>query len=71
LALSKENVEYEGKRRSGRLGPPRAEALGPGHYARYRAALVRAGAPAGQVKDPVIAVDESEWKAVQQAGESA
>jgi hypothetical protein len=68
LALSKENVEYESKRRSGRLGAPRVESLMPGHYARYRAALVGAGAPAGQVKDPVIAVDESEWKAVQQAG---
>ena len=69
LALSKENVEYEGKRRSGRLAEPRAEALMPGHYARYRSTLVGEGAPAGQIKDPVIAVDESEWKAVQKAGE--
>jgi len=69
LALAAENVEYDGKRRSGRLGAPRAEPLPSGHYARYRAARVRAGAPAGQVKDPIIAVNEAEWVAVKQGGE--
>ncbi len=60
-ALAERNVEYAGKRASGRLGPPAARALPRGTYGRWRAARVAAGAPEWQLKDPVIAVDEAEW----------
>ncbi|RME20958.1 MAG: hypothetical protein D6798_19235, partial [Deltaproteobacteria bacterium] len=63
-ALAGLNMEYANKRRTERLGPPALRLLGPGTYGRWRAARVAAGAPAGQVKDPLLAVDDDEWRAV-------
>ncbi len=60
-SLAQLNVEYASKRASGRLGPPEGRRLSPGHYARYRSRMVASGAPAGQLKDPIIAIDASEW----------
>ncbi len=62
--LSGLNVEYASKRSSGRLAPPEAVKFAPGHYARLRDARVAAGASAGQIKDPVIALNEAEWSRV-------
>ena len=67
-ALAERNVEYAGKRRSGRLSEPTVQALEPGHYARYRARRVGEGAPEGQLKDPILAIDEREWNMVLNAG---
>lgn len=63
-ALQQQNVEYRARRLSGRMDPVRAESLPGGTYAAWRARRLRAGAPDGQLKDPVIAVDEAEWSAV-------
>lgn len=63
-ALKRLNVEYEGKRSSGRIGDPALLVVGEGTYARYRAARVAAGAPEGQVKDPVVATDDAGWQRV-------
>jgi hypothetical protein len=63
-ALCALNVEYASKRSSGRLAPPRGVKFESGHYARLRAARVAAGASAGQIKDPVIALNEAEWSRV-------
>ena len=61
-ALAQCNVEYASKRASGRLGAPVARRLEAGHYARLRAHMVQNGAPSGQLKDPVIAIDDAEWQ---------
>jgi hypothetical protein len=66
-ALREVNVEYDDKRGSDRLGLPRVRALAAGSYAAWRARRVEEGAPEGQVKDPLIAVDEAEWARVVQA----
>jgi len=66
-ALARSNVEYASKRKSGRLGPVVLEWLPPGTYARYRAERVREGAPDGQVKDPILAVDEAALERVRAA----
>ena len=68
-ALGEQNVEYASKRRSGRLGPPSLQALEAGHYARLRAYRVAEGAPEGQLKDPILAVNEQEWSTVLGAGQ--
>ena len=64
------NIEYDEKRDSERLGPPTALRLKPGTYAGWRARRVEEGAPEGQVKDPLIAVDEAEWGRVVQGAVS-
>lgn len=66
-ALCEVNVEYADKRGSGRLGPPAALALPPGTYLRWRAARAAEGAPDGQVKDPVLALDDRAWDRVTDA----
>ena len=63
-ALSSTNVEYASKRESGRLGAPRARVVASGTFARYREVCTRLGAPEGQVKDPIIALDEEAWTKV-------
>ncbi len=68
-ALQQGNIEYEAKRSSERIDPAAARVLPPGTYARWRAARVAAGAPDGQVKDPVIAVDDTEWGRILAAAE--
>jgi hypothetical protein len=60
-ALAGLNVEYAGKRSSGRLGPPVPVSVAPGGFARYRELRALAGAPEGQVKDPIVALDEETW----------
>lgn len=67
-ALAGINVEYEGKRESGRIGPPRVVVLSRGAYQRFRAWRVSQGAPEGQVKDPVLALDDREWGNVVSGG---
>lgn len=66
-ALQVQNLEYESKRGTHRLAPAVAEALPDGTYLRFRGARVAAGAPEGQVKDPVVAVDEAEWERLRAA----
>ena len=63
-ALRGLNVEYDARRESGRLGEALALALPEGTFLRFRAARVAAGAPEGQVKDPILALDDSEWARV-------
>ena len=60
-ALRLANVEYDAKRESGRLAMPALLRLRPGAYARYRAARIAEGAPDGQVKDLVVALDDRHW----------
>jgi hypothetical protein len=60
-ALSMVNVEYAGKRKSGRLECPTVLRLPAGSYGRLHEERVREGAPDGQLKDPVIAIDKIEW----------
>jgi hypothetical protein len=69
-ALVRSNVEYASKRKSGRLGPVLVEWLPAGTYARYRAERVREGAPDGQVKDPILALDEPALERVRAAARS-
>ncbi|MED5370268.1 MAG: GH3 auxin-responsive promoter family protein [Myxococcota bacterium] len=63
-ALQEGNVEYQAKRESMRIGAPELLALPEGTYARWRAAKVAAGAPHGQIKDPVVLRDEAAWEAL-------
>jgi hypothetical protein len=61
-ALRKENVEYDSKRKSERLGLPIIQCLASGTYARWHLAKVAAGAPDTQIKDLVIAWKDGEWE---------
>lgn len=63
-ALAGFNLEYRGRRESGRLQPPRVVALPPGTMAGYRARRIAAGAPDAQLKDPWMACDDAEWAAI-------
>ncbi len=60
-ALCATNIEYREKRASGRLAAPELVLFEPGTYERWRAARVAEGAPEGQVKDPLLALDEAAW----------
>ncbi|MFZ5476207.1 MAG: GH3 auxin-responsive promoter family protein [Myxococcota bacterium] len=62
-ALRRLNVEYEGKRRTERLGSPVMTVVPAGTFAAWRMARVRAGAPDAQVKDPVV-LDPERWEAL-------
>ena len=62
-ALRRANVEYDGRRESGRMGPPEASVVRPGTFAAWREARVRAGAPDAQVKDPIV-LDPEKWDAL-------
>lgn len=63
-ALAGLNPEYASKRASGRIGPVQLDPVPDGTFARFRSARVAAGAPEGQVKDPIIARDAAEWARV-------
>lgn len=62
-ALRALNVEYDGRRASGRMGPPEGRAVPRGTFAAWRDARVRAGAPDAQVKDPIV-LDAERWDAL-------
>jgi hypothetical protein len=61
--LREGNVEYDGRRSSGRMGPATATAVRGGGFAAWREARVRAGAPDAQVKDPIV-LDGDKWDAL-------
>jgi hypothetical protein len=61
--LSELNVEYEGRRSSGRMGMPEGVSVPNGTFAAWRDARVRAGAPDAQVKDPIV-LDPERWDAL-------
>ena len=61
------NLEYESKRESGRMGELSVLELNPGTYNRFRKAKIEKGAPDGQLKDPILALSESEWNAIWEA----
>ena len=63
-SLGQSNVEYASKRKSGRLGAPVGIAVASGSFARYRQERALAGAPEGQVKDPILAMDAETWNRV-------
>ncbi len=63
-ALARLNVEYASKRSSGRLAPLSVRRLKAGHYSRYRERRVSAGAPDSQLKDPILALDDTEWRRI-------
>jgi hypothetical protein len=50
--LYSQNIEYEAKRESLRLGPPLIRLVAPGTWVAYRQQRVAAGAPEAQVKVP-------------------
>lgn len=56
-ALAKENLEYEAKRSSLRLGPAIATRLPLNAFAQHRAKRVAAGAPDAHVKIPHVSAD--------------
>jgi hypothetical protein len=56
-ALCEENVEYESKRESLRLGPPLLRVVAPGTFEAYRQERVSGGAPEAQVKVPHLTPD--------------
>jgi len=66
-ALGGENIEYDAKRESARLAPPRVLVVPDGTFARWRKGRVAAGAPDGQVKDPILSVSDVEWDRVMAA----
>jgi hypothetical protein len=63
-ALGQHNIEYAGKRESGRMSVAKLRPLRAGTYARYRRDRAIQGAPAGQIKDPVIALGNEEWERI-------
>ncbi len=69
-ALQAVNLEYASKRRSSRLAAPVVVPASAGTYTRFRSARVAAGAPEGQVKDPVVAISDLEWHRVVEAAEA-
>lgn len=56
-ALCEENVEYEAKRESLRLGSPLLKIVAPGSFQAYRQQRVSEGAPEAQVKVPHLTPD--------------
>jgi hypothetical protein len=70
-ALQRVNLEYESKRGTARLAPAAVEPLPDGTYLRFRRARVAAGAPEGQVKDPIVALDDTEWGRLRAAAEES
>jgi hypothetical protein len=56
-ALCEENVEYETKRESLRLGSPLLKIVAPGTFEAYRQERVSGGAPEAQVKVPHLTPD--------------
>jgi len=58
LALGENNIEYEAKRTSGRLGPPRAHLLAAGFWAQWdRERVAKTGGSPEQYKHPCLIGD--------------
>jgi hypothetical protein len=73
-ALCAENVEYETKRESLRLGAPLLRIVAPGTYDAYRQRRVSDGAPEAQVKIPHLTPDltfGSEFTVIREIAEAA
>ena len=60
--LQQSNIEYEQKRKSGRLDALEIIPISKGTYQRYRNFLIQQGASSAQVKDLLIATREQEWE---------
>jgi hypothetical protein len=58
-ALCRHNIEYAGKRKSGRLAPAVLRVLEPGQFDAYQRSALRAGAPDGQFKILRLTADEA------------
>jgi hypothetical protein len=56
-SLSEQNIEYEAKRESTRLGAPVLKRVAPGSYQALRQKRVAEGAPESQVKIPQLSTD--------------
>jgi hypothetical protein len=56
-ALGAQNIEYEAKRSSRRLGPPVLKRVAPGSFTAFRQQRVAEGAPEAQVKIPHLSTD--------------
>jgi hypothetical protein len=56
-ALCEENIEYEAKRESQRLGPPVLRLVAPGTYDRFKARRAAQGAAEAQIKIPNLSPD--------------
>jgi hypothetical protein len=56
-SLSEQNIEYEAKRESTRLGSPVLRRVAPGSYQALRQKRVAEGAPESQVKIPQLSTD--------------
>ena len=70
-ALCEENVEYEAKRESQRLGYPVLKVVAPGTYDRYRARRASQGAAEAQIKIPNLSPDlkfGQEFEVIQEVG---
>jgi hypothetical protein len=70
-ALRTINIEYEAKRESERLGEICLESFSPGTYHRFREKRILEGAPAGQLKDPIVAMTEEEWERIAEASRTS
>ena len=58
------NLEYDSKRESGRMVTLSLLALRKGTYDRFRRLKTERGAPDGQLKDPLIALNDAEWNCI-------
>lgn len=67
--LQQVNIEYTSKRESERLQSVRVVSLSKGTYDRFRKQKVAKGAPEGQVKDPLVAINDDEWAAIVRASQ--
>ena len=56
-SLCEQNIEYEAKRESTRLGAPVLRRVAPGSYQALRQKRVAEGAPESQVKIPQLSTD--------------
>jgi len=63
-ALKNINLEYRDKRSSFRIGSPTLRRASAGTFLRFREQRAASGAPEGQIKDPIIAINENEWNRV-------
>jgi len=69
--LSDQNVEYETKRESQRLGSPILRLVAPGTYEAYRQTRVTAGTPEAQFKVPHLTPDQDfgrDFKVLEEVG---